>query len=405
MVAQFLNAMTFQLDRSVFRWANFCPLPWQASLLIALSGLLLSPMDRAVAQHTPVDGWDQTNDPSLQTDNLTLPLPPLEPASDATGYVFGAGDQIAIEVFDYEEFTGSWVVLPDGTITLPVLGAIAVAGETPQSLTTLLTQRLNNFLIDPVVTVSPIVLRPVVVTVAGEVYRPGPVQLRSLSEVTVNRLTDTANSSARSRAESSLDAIPTVSSALVEAGGITRNANIQQIVVRRSQPGGQSSTTTINLWNALWSDQLPEDIILQDGDAIFVPRLEADATVDRRLLGRSSLSPDTIPVRVFGQVEEPGEVAVSPDTSLVGAIAAAGGPTSDARLKRVELVRMSDTGQVENQTIDLSSLTDDYQIQAGDVIFVPESRTSVALNAAGRVLSPLLSVFTGINILNRIFDD
>lgn len=321
------------------------------------------------------------------------------------GYALDAGDQIAIEVFGYEDFTGSWVVLPDGTILLPLVGTVSVAGQTPETLEILLTQALNNFLVDPVVSVRPTTLRPVIVTVAGEVLRPGPVQLRSLSEVNTNRLNNLGNRNAIvSQAEDTLDAVPTVSSALIEAGGVTRNADIRQIVLTRSQPGRESVSVTLNLWDSLLSDTPPNDLVLQDGDAIFVPLLSAEDTLDRRLLARSSLSPTTITVRVAGQVEQPGEIAIAPDSSLSGAIAAAGGPTTDARLQQVQLIRFDREGQVEQQTIDLRNLTDENQVQAGDVIFVPERRSSQFLNTAERILSPFLSVLQGLGIIDRVLE-
>ncbi|MEM1239267.1 MAG: SLBB domain-containing protein [Cyanobacteria bacterium P01_H01_bin.26] len=321
------------------------------------------------------------------------------------GYAFDAGDQIAIEVFGYEDFTGSWVVLPDGTIRLPLVGAVSVAGKTSDDLEILLARRLNNFLVDPIVAVMPSTLRPVVVTIAGEVQRPGPVQLRSLSEVNTNRLSNSGNRNVvGSQVESTLDAIPTVSSALIEAGGITRNADIRQVVLTRSQPGGEPVSETLNLWDSLLSDVTPKDLVLQDGDAIFVPQLSAEDTLDRRLLARSSLSPTTIAVRVAGEVSQPGEINIAPDSSLSGAIAAAGGPTPDARLRQVQLIRLNQGGQVEQQTVDLSNLTDENQVQAGDVIFVPERRSSRFLNTTGRILSPFISVLQGLNIIERILD-
>lgn len=330
----------------------------------------------------------------------------VDAAAIPEGYAFDAGDHIAIEVFGYEDFTGSWVVLPDGTIRLPLVGAVSVAGRTSNDLEILLARQLNNFLVDPVVAVRPSTLRPVVVTVAGEVQRPGPVQLRSLSEVNTNRLNNSGNrNTIGSQVESTLDAIPTVSSALIEAGGVTRNADIRQVVLTRSQPGSEPVSETLNLWDSLLSDVTPQDLVLQDGDAIFVPQLSAEDTLDRRLLARSSLSPTTISVRVAGQVLEPGEVKISPDSFLSGAIVAAGGPTSDARLSRVQLIRLNQSGQVERQTIDLRDLIDENQVQAGDVIFVPERRSSQLLNTTGRVLSPFISVLQGLNIIDRLFLD
>ncbi|MGB6013697.1 MAG: SLBB domain-containing protein, partial [Nodosilinea sp.] len=107
-------------------------------------------------------------------------------------------------------------------------------------------------------------------------------------------------------------------------------------------------------------------------------------------------------VRVIGDgVVRPGEVQVQPNSSVSGAIAAAGGPNSDAALGEVRLVRLSENGQVEDQKVDLSSLVDSYQIQDGDVILVPKKGYLVGIDNISRALTPILGPLGGIfNILD-----
>jgi polysaccharide biosynthesis/export protein len=317
----------------------------------------------------------------------------IEPTAALPAYLLGAGDQITITVFGYEEYTGAKVVLPDGTIALPLLGSVMAAGQTPDGLAQDLTARLQPFLVDPAVTVSLNSLRPVVINVAGEVQRPGPLQLRSLTNTTANVGSNVNGNGTPSAASTG---IPTVSLALVQAGGVTNDADIRQVVVRRSLPGGQVSTVTVNLWDSIWSDAAPQDLVLQAGDSIYVPRLAADDPSNRRLLARSSFAPTTIRVRVVGQVKAPGQVEVSPDSSISSAVAIAGGPTVDARLSAVELIRLNPDGTLSSQQIDLRDFDDSYQVQEGDVVVVPEQGSSSFLRGLGRVLSPigaLLGIF------------
>lgn len=327
----------------------------------------------------------------LQTPALAQSTVNLQSAQTSQpGYVLGAGDQVEITVFEYEEFTGPKVILPDGTLSLPLIGSIMAANRTPDLLAREITARLQSYLVDPVVSINLTTLRPVVVNVAGEVQRPGPVQLRSLT---------TATTSNESTPGAALEAMPTVSSALMEAGGVTRNADIREVVLRRVLPGGETTTTTINLWDAIWSDNPPENTILQPGDAILVPRLAEGDTLDRRLVARSSLAPDSVRVRVVGEVTRPGEVAVSPDSSLSSAVAIAGGPTPDANLRRVEFVRLNEDGTINSQQVDLRNLTDEFQVQDGDVIIVPKGQTFTILDFAGRLLNPFGSL---VNLINRL---
>lgn len=314
-----------------------------------------------------------------ETDLPTQPFSTFDPEASSgkvnSAYILGPGDAIEITVLGYEEYTGSKVILPDGTIELSLIGSITAAGMTIDQLRQELTNRLQLFLVDPFVSINLITLRPVVINVAGEVMRPGPLQL--------------------------VDGT-TLSAALVQAGGITRDADIRQVTLRRYDPTGESSPIKLDLWEAISSDNPPPDPILQAGDSIYVPRLTADSTLDRRRIAMSSLAPETVRIRVVGEVELPGEVQVPPNSSLSSAVAIAGGPTSDARLSQVSYVRLNEDGQVERQVVDLRNLVDDYQVQDGDVIFVPEQDTSTILDLAGRVLGPFGSIINIIFSLDRL---
>lgn len=343
------------------RYLTFTRLPGS----IALATALCTALAHSAAAQLPV----RPQEPVSQSAPLPVLSNPGEADTAAQSYVLGAGDTVEITVFDYEEFTGPKVILPDGNISLSLIGTVPVAGLTVEQLTQSLTNRLQPFLVNPAVTVVLTTLRPVTVNVAGEVQRPGPVQL--------------------SNAENSVKL--TLSSALVAAGGVTQDADIRQVILRRAN--GNTEPVVINLWNAIASTSAPADPIVQDGDSIYVSRLLAEDTTNRRLLARSSFSPETVRVRVVGEVTRPGEVQVPPDSSLSSAIAIAGGPTDDARLSRVAFVRMNESGQIERQLLDLRNLTDTYQVQDGDVIIVPKSNTSSILDAAERLLNPLNLIF------------
>jgi polysaccharide export outer membrane protein len=183
--------------------------------------------------------------------------------------------------------------------------------------------------------------------------------------------------------------LPTVSIALLAAGGVTRDADIRNVVLKRSNPTGNSPTVVINLWDSLFSENTPRDLVLQDGDALFVPKLAAGDSLDRRLVARSSFAPRTVRVRVVGEVKNPGELEIPPNSSLSSAVAIAGGPTDKAKLSNVRFVRMNEDGILEEQSVDLSNLTDSYQIQEGDVIVVPKSNTYTALDIASDLFNPL----------------
>lgn len=303
--------------------------------------------------------------------------------SNAT-YILGAGDQISLSVIGYPEFTGVLALLPDGSVTLPLIGGVRAAGLTPNQLSALLTQQMRAYLVDPVVDVGLVVMRPVLVTVSGEVHRPGPLQLSSLTSSNGNPLgSGETNAQLGDR-----PALPTLSSAIQLSGGITRDADIRQVVIRRPLAGGQVETLTLNLWEAITSDAGIADMGLRDGDSIFIPRLSGNE-IDSRTVARSSLAPSTIRVKVVGEVVTPGEISVPPDSSISSAVAIAGGPTTDAQLSNVSLVRQGLNGQIEQEEVDLSNLVDDYQVRDGDVVVVAKRGYLSVVDGIGRVLNPL----------------
>ena len=288
---------------------------------------------------------------------------------DAYDYLLGAGDQVSIEIVGYPEFSSTYMVLPDGTIVLPLIGAVRADGRTLSGLSQVIENQLGSaYLVNPVVNLSLLSLRPISIALSGEVNRPGPFQF----DVTQNEINP-----------------PTLVDALIGAGGVTNFADIREITVRRSQSNGQTETIVLNFWNSLVSEPGAVNLSLRDGDYIIVPRLSANEQLDQNLIARSTIAPDVIRVKVVGEVQSPGEVQISPISTLSSAIATAGGPTDDAKLSKVTFIRMDENENVTSQEIDLRNLTDTIQVQDGDVIVVPKKGVATGLDLAARLLNPL----------------
>lgn len=290
-------------------------------------------------------------------------------------YLLGTGDEMSLEVVGYPEFSDTHVVLPDGTISLPLIGPVQASGRTLTALADAIENQLgSSYLVNPIVDLSLLSLRPISVTLSGEVHRPGPLQLDSLQ-----RANNRANGGSG----------PTLVNALIEAGGVTNFADIRDISVRRVNANGRTETITLNFWDSLVSEPTAINVVLRDGDSIIVPRLSPDESLDRTLIARSTIAPGTIRVKVVGEVKIPGEVVVTPDSTLSSAIATAGGPTDDAKLSKVAFIRMDEAENVITQELDLRNLTDSIQVQDGDVIIVPKTGVSTGLDFAARLLNPL----------------
>lgn len=331
--------------------------------------------------------------------SLTSPTSSLIGTDLFSDYLLGPGDQIRTDIIGYEAFdwaTTQRVVLSDGSLRIPLAGTVLAAGKTLESLEAEVTQLLRQELVDPEVDMSLVGLRPVVVNIVGDVYRPGPVQLGSLTQAQTNI--------ASGNSLTTTTTTPTLTAALAAAGGIRHTADVRQVVVRRRLADGRIGEYGVDLWSALIGESNLGVLVMFDGDVVYVPQALADTGIDQRLLSSSSIAPTNVRVRVIGDgVIRPGEVQVQPNSSVSGAIAAAGGPNADAALGEVRLVRLLASGQVSEQTVDLSSLVDTYQIQDGDVVVVPKRAGLVAIDNFNRTIGPVLSPITGVLSIFNLF--
>lgn len=92
-------------------------------------------------------------------------------------YVISPGDTLQVRVFQQEAMSARVRVRGDGKVSLPMVNDWVVAGKMPMQVATELQVRLKEFINTPVVTVSLEEMRPLTVSVVGEVVRPGVVVL------------------------------------------------------------------------------------------------------------------------------------------------------------------------------------------------------------------------------------
>jgi polysaccharide export outer membrane protein len=134
-------------------------------------------------------------------------LPPIPPTR---GALIQVGDTLIVKVFAQDQMSSTTKVAPDGTVTLPLVGAVSVVNQRPGDVAVGLEARLKPFINSPSVSVQ-IQEAPVTVSVMGEVHAPSVV---------------------------SLDDPPTLSQALARAGGLTQFADESRIFVLRPTERG-----------------------------------------------------------------------------------------------------------------------------------------------------------------------
>lgn len=251
--------------------------------------------------------------------------------------------------------------------------------------------------------------QPINIAVVGEVTRPGTYTLakEAQSRVQENEMGENSGLFAASETNGGETVLQqTVTRAIKMAGGITPVADIRQIQVRRLTRAGTEQIINVNLWQLLEGGDVSQDLALQQGDTVIVPKAEnLDETQDEQV-ANSNFSPDTIRVNIVGEVVKPGAIAVLPKTTLNQALVAAGGfNKARAEMDSVNLIRLNPNGTVSqlNVKVDFSATANEEtnpKLQNNDVIMVRRSgRATFSDNVGGTLapLSPLLGIF-------RLFD-
>ncbi|MBD2459695.1 SLBB domain-containing protein [Oscillatoria sp. FACHB-1407] len=254
-----------------------------------------------------------------------------------TAYVLGAGDRIQVTAFEAPNYSGEFLVLPDGSINLPRVGNVAVRGLTLEETASEISRHYAVFLRRPSVTINLIALRPVRIGIAGEVNRPGTYALNAAGDAGGETV------------------FPTLTEAIDLAGGITARADLRQVQVRRQLINGESNTIYVSLWDLIQTGDLSKDVILQGGDTVLIPTAQALTPAEAVQLSTASFAPDTIRVYVVGEVVEPGAVEVPPNTPLNQALLAAGGfDRQRAAMRAVNLVRLNPDGTASQRRVEVN---------------------------------------------------
>ena len=154
-------------------------------------------------------------------------------------YVIGVSDVVRVTVWKDASLSADVAVLPDGSIILPLVGAVPAAGATAAGLQAKVAEKLAAFTKDPVVTVSVAEVNSYRFTVAGNVEHPGMFASKYFV---------------------------TVSQAIALAGGPNRYADTADVVLVR---GGRRISID---YEGILSGKSPEqDIVVLAGDALRVP--------------------------------------------------------------------------------------------------------------------------------------
>lgn len=164
-------------------------------------------------------------------------------ADAAKGYRLGAGDVLSISVWKDESLTRHVTILPDGTITFPLIGKVKAEGKQLNELKPVLCERLAKFVPDPILSLEVMQVNSLKIYVIGKVTRPGRFQL--LSNIDVLQ-------------------------ALSLAGGLNSFAKSSKIkIFKKSDEGTRILAFDYDAVST--GEDLAQNILLDRGDVIVVP--------------------------------------------------------------------------------------------------------------------------------------
>ena len=259
-----------------------------------------------------------------------------EPAPSAVAlaadYRIHPGDQLAVSVYGEPTLTQTVTVLPDATIEYPMIGRIAIGGQTPAQASALLDHAFAKYLRSPIVSVGVVNEGQLTIMVLGNVKTPGKYTLPFNSHVT---------------------------DAVAAAGGMGAT-NGDYPVARVSDTTG---VRDVSLQGILRGGNTALDVPLNNNSVVYVP------------------SPVTFNVEVVGAVDKPGEVSISEGDRLSTAIAKAGNSAnSSADLNAIRVTRDLGNGQTKVYNVNLydalqhGDIASDLTLQKNDVVYVPVAK-------------------------------
>lgn len=252
------------------------------------------------------------------------------------------------------------------------------------------------------------ITKPIGVVIVGEVNRPGPYTVFASDVRSTNQQTELSFVSIDQQ-QGAVVGLPTITRALKIAGGITTEADIRRVQIRRRVRGGNEQTIMVNLWDLLQKGDATQDILLQEGDSVIIPTAATVDLVEVSQLATSSFSPNAISINIVGEVIRPGALLVRPSTSLHQALLTAGSFNQlRANKDKVELLRLNPNGTVSRRTIEVDfaqglNPNNNPILRNNDVILVARSGYTRAADNINSFLQPIAGVVSGINSVSGVF--
>jgi polysaccharide export outer membrane protein len=176
----------------------------------------------------------------------TSALAASETAPREANYLLQPGGVVSVRIYQEPDLDREVRVTQEGTISLPLIGTLAVAGRSVPAVESEIARLYDaDYLVNPQVSVAVVRYAEQSVNVIGAVNNPGPVFFPP------------------ERPLSLLEAI-------TRAGGFNRLADRRKVRLTRTNPDGQRDIFTVDA-NTLLQGGSPQEWWLRPGDTVFVP--------------------------------------------------------------------------------------------------------------------------------------
>jgi polysaccharide biosynthesis/export protein len=161
------------------------------------------------------------------------------------GYPLHPGDKLIVGVYDDPKLLPQEItVTPDGSITYPMVGELAVGGKTTGQVRIELESKLKKYISEPIAIVLISDVKGNVAYVVGQVNKPGQIVMNP----SINVL-----------------------QALSMSGGTNPYAKLDSIIVIRTSAGGVQRVLPFKYGAVSAGKDLQQNILLESGDVVVVP--------------------------------------------------------------------------------------------------------------------------------------
>ena len=305
--------------------------------------------------------------------------------SATSDYPIGPGDVIEISVPGMEEIkVVSQRVTGEGTISLPFVGVIDASGMTDKALREEIRRRLEtNYMRNPQISLFVKEFRSRQVAVIGAVQKPGLYNLASSAD--------------------------TVLGMISQAGGMRPEAAERVLFIPAEPVDSERAKEVIDSLPAQLVNRDPSPLILKNVDPIVLNLDSINRSGHERYLNIPARPGDIImvpgggEVLVQGWVEKPGAYKISSGLTILGAVAAAGGPLFPADTSSVELIRTNHQGQKTSSVANLNAIKGgeqpDLPLREGDVIDITSSSPKLVAYGIYRFFTTIMHIGASVPII------